>query len=133
MKNKLNAIVRFSILGVAVSLVLCLLSPLVLADGGDGAAVINTVPRVFSQQAVQQTRGENTGVPWFSGTGTIGKVVENGYIVNDVLRVTGSPMQYGAEATGQALPSSSFKSGVKVGYVLDKSGQLTSLWLLKKQ
>ena len=98
----------------------------------EGAMTINDVPKVYSQTAVEQNLKEQRGIPWFNGTGKIDQIVENSYVVNDMTLV-GTNVDFRSEASGQPLPSSSFKPGVKVGYVLDSNNTLKSLWLLKEQ
>jgi hypothetical protein len=102
------------------------------ATTGEGANAILDVPKVYSQTAVEQGLKESRGIPWFNGTGVIDKIVENGFVVDDMTLV-GTNVDFRSEATGQPIASSFFKPGAKVGFVLNSKNILTSLWLLKEQ
>ena len=128
----LNTLLRLMLVATALTLGLCILPASTMADEESPVVEIQSVPKVFSQTAVEQAVKENKGIPWFNGTGTIESVTENGFVVDD-LNLFGTRVDYRSEATGQPLPASSFRPGVKVGYVLNSKNVLVSLWMLKKQ
>ncbi|MBI9075835.1 MAG: hypothetical protein JEZ02_10520 [Desulfatibacillum sp.] len=128
----LHTLIRLAHVAVALALVVGFFPSNTLAAGEGDMVEINSVPRVFSQTAIEQNLRENRGIPWFNGTGYIDQVVENGFIVDDKA-LTGFNVDLRSEASGQPLPSSNFKPGVKVGYVLNSKNALVSLWLLKEQ
>lgn len=67
----------------------------------------------------------------FSGTGWIDRIGENEIVINDFLHMLSSHVRYGS-LKERSHSKSSLRQGMAVGYILNKRGEIVSLWLLEE-
>ena len=95
--------------------------------------MISSAIAPFERAEAGQSRGEGfitgSSLSDFDGVGHIDSMEGGQFVIDDRLRELSSGVKYYKPGPIK-IPASAFSVGSRVGYVEDRNGRITSLWLL---